>query len=115
MLWQLPGRFRKNAARLEAFCQTLPPEMRHAVEFRDPSWLDEEIFAILRRHRVANVALSSEAMPVNQVATASFVYVRFHGLAGGAAHDYTDAELEPWAAYLRQCAGQGLCLLRLLQ
>jgi uncharacterized protein YecE (DUF72 family) len=40
--------------------------------------------------------------------TASFVYVRFHGLAGGAAHDYTDAELRPWAKFLRSTARQGI-------
>jgi uncharacterized protein YecE (DUF72 family) len=40
--------------------------------------------------------------------TASFVYVRFHGLAGGAAHDYTDGELRPWAKFLRSTAQKGI-------
>jgi uncharacterized protein YecE (DUF72 family) len=39
--------------------------------------------------------------------TANFVYVRFHGLKGGSAHDYTDSELEPWAEHLRRSAHQG--------
>src|SRR5438067_2534767 len=110
VLWQLPGRFKKNAQRLEDFCKSLPSiaGMRHAVEFRDPSWLDEEIFSILCRHRVANVALSSLGMPMNLMTTTDFAYVRFHGLEGGASHDYTREELEPWAEYLRECARDGI-------
>ena len=114
VLWQLPGRFKKNAQRLEDFCKSLPTrasesaDMRHAVEFRDPSWLDEEIFSILRKHRVANVALSSLSMPMNLTTTTDFAYVRFHGLEGGASHDYTRVELEPWAEHLRKCAREGV-------
>jgi uncharacterized protein YecE (DUF72 family) len=34
--------------------------------------------------------------------------LRFHGLQGGSAHDYTDEELEPWAEYLRRYARKGM-------
>jgi uncharacterized protein YecE (DUF72 family) len=34
--------------------------------------------------------------------------LRFHGLQGGSAHDYSDEELEPWAEHLRRYALQGL-------
>jgi uncharacterized protein YecE (DUF72 family) len=47
-------------------------------------------------------------MPMHLKPTANFVYVRFHGLKGGSAHDYTDSELEPWAEHLRRSARQGL-------
>jgi uncharacterized protein YecE (DUF72 family) len=39
-------------------------------------------------------------MPMNLSVTADFVYVRFHGLEGGAAHDYTRKELRPWADFI---------------
>ena len=32
--------------------------------------------------------------------TGGRAYVRFHGLAGGYAHDYTDDELAPWARFV---------------
>ena len=32
--------------------------------------------------------------------TADFIYIRFHGLENGAAHDYTRAELKPWAKHI---------------
>jgi uncharacterized protein YecE (DUF72 family) len=53
------------------------------------------------------VNLSSLRMPMNLTATADFVYIRFHGLENGAAHDYTRAELEPWARFIRRQSRAG--------
>ena len=47
-------------------------------------------------------------MPMCLEITADFVCVRFHGLEGGAAHNYTDRELRRWAKFLRGCAKEGL-------
>jgi uncharacterized protein YecE (DUF72 family) len=69
----------KGRASPTELCERLNRRIRHAVEFRDPSWLDEEVFELLRRHGVANVALSSTTMPKCLEITAQFVYVRFHG------------------------------------
>jgi uncharacterized protein YecE (DUF72 family) len=89
------------------FLRTLRrPPLRHAIEFRDPSWMDEEVFGILRQYGVANAAVSSKKMPRCLEVTANFVYLRFHGLEGGAAHNYTDRELWPWATFLRSCANR---------
>ena len=108
VLWQLPATLKKDLGRLTGFLRTLNRQIRHAIEFRDPSWMDQEVFNVLRRHRVANVALSAQTMPMCLEITANFVYVRFHGLEGGASHDYTDRELRPWAKFLRGCAKEGL-------
>jgi uncharacterized protein YecE (DUF72 family) len=108
LLWQLPPNFSKNTDRLTQFLKQLPRRFAHAIEFRNPSWLDEEVQALLKRHKVANVSVSSQAMPAHREITSDFVYIRFHGLKGGAAHDYTDRELEPWAEHLRRCARQGV-------
>ncbi|MEO5957551.1 MAG: DUF72 domain-containing protein [Opitutaceae bacterium] len=111
ILWQLPPTFKKTGAnwqRLERFLAKLPPAFPHAVEFRHPSWLDEQTLTLLRQHRVANVWISSMQMPVDHTVTADFVFLRFHGLAGGAYHDYTEDELAPWAEQLVEFARQGL-------
>ena len=47
-------------------------------------------------------------MPMDFEVTGKFVYLRFHGLNGGSAHDYADHELEPWAEQLRSRAREGL-------
>jgi uncharacterized protein YecE (DUF72 family) len=108
ILWQLPGTFKKDLERLTGFLRRLNRRIRHAIEFRDPSWIDKEVFDVLRQHRVANMALSSQTMPMCLEITADFVCVRFHGLEGGAAHNYTDRELRRWAKFLRGCAKEGL-------
>jgi uncharacterized protein YecE (DUF72 family) len=107
ILWQLPGMMHKECARLDDFLAMVPKEYRHAFEFRHPSWYDEEIFEILRKHKTAHVALSSKGMPIDLSVTTDFIYVRFHGLEGGAAHDYTRAELVPWADFLSREAEKG--------
>jgi uncharacterized protein YecE (DUF72 family) len=107
ILWQLPPFLGKDAARLERFLKILPKGYRYAVEFRHPSWLDEEIFTLLRKYHAAHVSLSSNNMPMDMTVTTDFLYIRFHGLEGGAAHDYTRAELEPWANHIRKHSKEG--------
>lgn len=105
ILWQLPPILRFDPARLESFVKQLPREYCYAVEFRHPSWVQEETFALLRKHRTAHVSVSSLAMPMDLTVTSEVVYIRFHGLEGGAAHDYTESELRPWADHVR-CQAQ---------
>jgi uncharacterized protein YecE (DUF72 family) len=100
VLWQLPRLLNKDVPRLDDFLSALPRDYDYAVEFRNVSWLDDDIFALLHKHRVAHVNLSSGGMPMNLTVTADFIYIRFHGLAAGAAHDYTRRELEPWADFI---------------
>jgi uncharacterized protein YecE (DUF72 family) len=100
ILWQLPPMLKKDIPRLDEFLAQLPDTYRHAVEFRDRSWYDDETFVTLRRHNASHVALSSGGMPMNLTITNDLVYIRFHGLEGGAAHDYTRKELKPWASYI---------------
>lgn len=107
VLWQLPPDLRRDVRRLDRFLSALPPGLRSAVEFRDESWLCEEVYRLLERHGVALVAVSSNTMPPVRRATAGFVYARFHGLAGGYGHTYTDDELRPWAEWLAAEAAAG--------
>ena len=103
MLWQLPPdmeRSSQSLARLDEFLGALPARTRHAVEFRHESWLRDDVFAVLRDHGAAQVQVSSTRMPPNFTVTTDFVYVRFHGLAGGYAHAYTQHQLAPWVDFL---------------
>jgi uncharacterized protein YecE (DUF72 family) len=108
VLWQLPPKFPKNLERLRAFLVRLPRGMRHALEFRDESWLAPEVFALLRKHHVAHVSVSAGFFPRDLTLTTDFAYVRFHGLEGGSAHDYTRRELLPWARHLRALTRRGV-------
>lgn len=107
ILWQLPPMLQLDLPRLAAFFELLPRTYDHAVEFRHPSWIQAATFDLLRKHRVAHVSVSSLAMPMDLTVTAEIVYLRFHGLVGGFAHDYTRAELAPWAEHVRAQAAEG--------
>jgi len=53
VLLQLPPRWHADPERLDTFLAASPRRVRWAVEFRDPSWLVEPVFAVLRRRRAA--------------------------------------------------------------
>ncbi|MDP8961272.1 MAG: DUF72 domain-containing protein [Actinomycetota bacterium] len=108
VLWQLPPNLHRDVERLDAFLAQLPSGVRHAVEFRHPSWVDDEIFATLDRHRAAHVWVSSDRMPVNRTLTDGLCYVRFHGVdKAGYRYDYSRTDLEPWAAAVREVVETG--------
>ena len=111
ILWQLPPNFGFNPGRLDEFLKIVPKRFRHAVEFRHPSWYEhEETFEILEKRNAAHVSVSSLRMPMNLNVTSDFVYIRFHGLEHGAAHDYTREELKPWAGHCRRCLDNGIAV-----
>lgn len=78
ILVQLRPNWSVNPERLDAFLDCAPKDHRWAVEFRDPSWLCDDIYTILRDH---NAALCIHDMIEDhpQVITADWVYLRFHG------------------------------------
>jgi uncharacterized protein YecE (DUF72 family) len=109
ILWQLPPNLQYDPERLEKFLRVVPKRYTHAVEFRHPSWYEhDETFDILRERSIAHVCVSSGAMPRNLTVTAPLTYIRFHGLADGARHDYTKRELAPWVRHCRSCLDQGI-------
>jgi uncharacterized protein YecE (DUF72 family) len=76
--------------------------VRHAVEFRHPSWWDDDVADVLAQHATAFVAISHPALPEDVVPTADFLYVRFHGKGRELyRYDYTDEELDAWSARLK--------------
>ena len=77
-LLQLPPRWRRDPARLEEFLAAAPRDMRWAVEMRDPSWLHEDIYAVLRAFGAA--LCIHDLLPEHPwVLTTDWTYVRFHG------------------------------------
>jgi uncharacterized protein YecE (DUF72 family) len=107
MLWQLPPNFKSDLPRLKKFLKRLPENFFHAIEFRHPDWFTDETFVLLQEYKVASVSMSSLRMPMNFSVTADFIYIRFHGLAGGPRHDYTRRELEPWARHISEQTAAG--------
>ena len=101
VLWQLPPNLQLDLSRLDAFLAALPTAMRHAVEFRHPSWQCAATYALLDRRQALTVAVSGPQLPEDHTVTGGAAYVRFHGLRSGYAYDYTDEDLAPWARWLQ--------------
>ena len=99
LLVQLPPRLPAEPGRLEAFLKICSPRHRWAVEFRDPSWLCEEVYAVLRSYGVALVIHDQIKDHPHEV-TADFVYLRYHGPRGGAS-SYSAASLDSQAELIR--------------
>jgi uncharacterized protein YecE (DUF72 family) len=92
-LLQLPPRWRADPQRLDAFLSASPPSLRWAVEFRDPDWLRDEVFEILRKHAAALCV--HDLLPDHpRVLTAGWTYLRYHGrhYAGSYETDFLHAE-----------------------
>jgi uncharacterized protein YecE (DUF72 family) len=97
VLWQLPGSFRRDDDRLASALDRLP-EGRHCFEFRHESWFAEEIYALLRKHRVALVIGDHPERPFQtREMTANWTFVRFHYGSEGRGGNYSDSELELWS------------------
>lgn len=85
VLWQLPPRFKKDAPRLAGFVRALKGyrSTRHAFEFRDATWFDEEVYEILHGAGAALCMADWPRYDVKVPETADFVYLRRHGPEGG--------------------------------
>ena len=114
VLYQLPPRWPVNVDRFETFLQALRQMnttvagLRHVVEFREPSWYDERVYALMREHQVALCLHDMEGSASGRRVVGPFVYVRFHvgdRRYGGA---YDDRRLDEWGAWLSERAADGL-------
>jgi uncharacterized protein YecE (DUF72 family) len=104
VLWQLPPGFERDDERLASALRELPPG-RHAFEFRDASWFDDDVYALLREHGVALVqADRAGSPPVSRADIADWAYYRFHHGRGRDGR-YTRAELREWAQRIRSEPG----------
>jgi uncharacterized protein YecE (DUF72 family) len=102
VLWQLPGNFHRDDARLQAWLQALPSGL-HTIEFRHPSWFAPPVMRALRRHQVALTIGDHPERPFQtHQATASWRFVRFHYGARGRAGNYSATEIETWARRIAQ-------------
>jgi len=104
--------------RLDTFLRALGPAWaratgtergpRSAIEFRDPSWYDDRVFALLEHHGVALCLHDMHSSASGGRIVGPFIYVRFHfgeSKYGGA---YDDARLDEWGTWLAARAASGL-------
>ncbi|MCU1353917.1 MAG: hypothetical protein JWM05_3126 [Acidimicrobiales bacterium] len=77
-LVQLPPRWKRNAERLDEFLTVAPSRIRWAVEVREPSWLHDDVFAVLEKHGAA-LCIHDLIADHPWERTTDWTYLRFHG------------------------------------
>jgi uncharacterized protein YecE (DUF72 family) len=104
LLWQLPPTFKVDLDRLAGALEHLHDGHRHAFEFRHESWFCEEVYTLLREHRVALVIGDRPEVNAFQAheLTAGFAFVRFHSGTRGRNGNYSHSELDEWADRLER-------------
>jgi uncharacterized protein YecE (DUF72 family) len=104
ILFRVPDNVRRDDGQLAAFLAVWPRDLPLTVEFQDPTWHVDEVFAALRE---AGAALCTTELPEDEVPptirrTGAFLYLRLRR------HDYTPAELAAWADRLAPFTADGL-------
>ena len=129
-LWQFPPMFTFKPERLEAFFALLPRTtgealslarrrdarmhgrsrlaidadrpLRHAIEIRHASFMNEAFVRLLRRHDIGLVVADTAGKwPKMFHVTTDFVYVRLHGDVKIYTSGYSDRALASWARRIR--------------
>jgi uncharacterized protein YecE (DUF72 family) len=117
VLYQLPPNFGLNLERLTVFLESLrpaaraaglPTRARHVIEFRDPSWYDDRVYALLERHRVSMCLHDMHGSATGRVVVGPCVYVRFHFGTSKYGGRYDDRRLDAWADWLADRARDGI-------
>jgi uncharacterized protein YecE (DUF72 family) len=95
VLFQLPPFMKKDLPRLGEFVKLLPPGHGAAFEFRNDSWFDDEVYALLKSAG-ASLCLSEreDNAPPPLVETAPWGYVRLR------LESYSSEDLRRWAERL---------------
>jgi uncharacterized protein YecE (DUF72 family) len=107
VLYQLPPGWKVDRERFAHFLEALPRRARHVVEFRDPSWYDPSVLALMQRHGVALCLHDMPGSATERQAAGPFVYVRFHGASSRYGGGYPDEDLRRWARWLNARRDQG--------
>jgi uncharacterized protein YecE (DUF72 family) len=103
ILFQLPPSWHRDEDRLARFLESLPERHRYAFEFRDPGWLKQEIYNLLKDHNVALCIHDFRGDKTPKEITADFTYIRMHGPRKAAySGSYPPRVLQKWAQQIKE-------------
>ena len=103
ILFQLPPNLKKDVDRLRAFIAMLPADRKYTIEFREASWFDDDVYAVLRERDIPMCIIDQPDFSSPVVSTASWGYVRLHRFdydAAGLAHWRKTIASQPWSEAL---------------
>ena len=99
LLFQLPPWFKKDLKVLDAFLEQMPSGVRAAFEFRNASWLEDDVYARLRAKNLALCIADTADATTPLVLTADYGYFRLRD------EGYQESDIGDWAETITQRAG----------
>jgi len=90
LLFQLPPNLKKDLVRLQNLLSLVPKDTRAALEFRNDSWQDQEVYDMLRANGTMLCVTDTDEGDTPFVSTSDYGYVRLRRT------HYDDAELGAW-------------------
>lgn len=107
ILYQLPPHWHLDRQRLEAFLDLLPADLLHVFEFRDRSWMVEEVFGLLEERGVSHCTHDLPGLAVPRRAVGPIAYVRLHGVGGLYQGSYPTSMLRSWWQWMEEQVKSG--------
>ena len=98
ILFQLPPFLKKDVPRLQAFLAQLPAGTRAAFEFRNATWQDDEVYALLHSRDAILCVTDTDEGDTPFIATSDTGYIRLRRT------HYDVDELRAWAAQIAEKA-----------
>ena len=96
VLFRLPEDMKKDLERLETFLKDLPADAPAVFDFRHPTWFDDEVFELLRRHKRVLCVSDTDELPASHIdKTADWGYLRLRRV------QYSQTELAEWIQRIR--------------
>ncbi|MCZ3365247.1 MULTISPECIES: DUF72 domain-containing protein [Methanobacterium] len=103
ILFQVPPQKSKDIDFLKNAVNQFDLSKNNIIEFRHPSWYNDEVYDLLNESEVGFCSVSSADLPDDLVTTANITYIRFHGVGSEKYHYlYSDKELKEWVDKLKE-------------
>lgn len=97
VLFQLPPNMKRDLDRLANFLAELPPSLPATFEFRHPSWFENDVLKLLRKHKLPLCISDTDALPVSEIEkTANWGYLRLRRV------NYSDDDLKDWIVKIQK-------------
>ena len=112
LLFQLPPFLKANQLHLKHLLdllkdQSIIPRVRVAFEFRNNTWLEEEIFHLLRQREAALCFADWPDLTVTEPVTSDFIYLRRHGPKALYSSGYSQKEIKKDAHQIKSWLAEG--------
>jgi uncharacterized protein YecE (DUF72 family) len=107
ILFQLPPQKSKDIEFLKNAVKQFDSSKNNIIEFRHPSWFDEEVYDLLNKFKVGFCSVSSADLPDDLIITSKIAYVRFHGIGTERyQYLYSNEELIEWIDKLKKSSSE---------